>query len=55
MLCCRLKTMDKLDAAKEKERKEKEQAVSSKNLALSNNSVNFSLNFNLLSAMLALF
>ena len=55
MLCCSLKTIDKLDTAKEKERKEREQVASSKNLALFNNFVNFSFNSNLLSAMLASF
>ena len=55
MLHCSLKTMDKLDAAKEKEKKEREQVASSRNLALFNNFVNFSFNFNLLFAMLASF
>ena len=55
MLHCSLKTMDKLDTAKEKEKKEREQVASSKNLALFNNFVNFSLNLNLLFAMLASF
>ena len=40
LICCSLKSIDELDAAKENERKEKEQ-VATKQLTRSKNSVNF--------------